>query len=413
MPAAQAALGLLAFPLLAWLLGRDRRRVRPLRLLLGVAVQLVLGLVLLRAPGVTEALLWLNQGVLLLEEATGEGARFMFGYLSGGELPFEERSPGGAFIVAFRVLPLVLVVSALSAVLNHLGVIPRLVRLLALAVQRLFRTSGPLAFGAAASVFFGIIEGPVLVRPWLARMAPAELFALMVCGMSTVAGTVMVLYASIVEPVLPGALGQILVASLLSVPAALTISHAMLPGDEAAGPVPTPERPDPGVVDALMRGTTEGTRMVIDIAATIIVLFAMVHLVNRGLALLPGEVPWTLQGLVGQVFRPLLWLAGLSWAETAAAAELMGTKTVLNEFVAYMDLAGGAAEGLSARSRRVLVTALCGFANLGSLGILVGGLGSVVPERRAELAGLAGRAVVAGSLATLLTGAVVALVAPS
>jgi CNT family concentrative nucleoside transporter len=413
VPAAQAALGLLAFPLLAWLLGRDRRRVRPLRLLLGVAVQIALGVVLLRAPGVAEALLWLNEGVLLLEAATGEGARFMFGYLAGGDMPFEERSPGGAFIVAFRVLPLVLVVSALSAVLNHIGLIPLVVRLLARGVQRLFRTSGPLAFGAAASVFFGIIEGPVLVRPWLARMAPAELFALMVCGMSTVAGTVMVLYASIVEPVLPGALGQILVASLLSVPAALTISHAMLPADDAAGEIPAPERQDPGVVDALMRGTSEGTRMVIDIAATIVVLFAMVHLVNRGLALLPGEGPWTLQALVGQVFRPLLWLAGLSWTETASAAELMGTKTVLNEFVAYMDLAGGAAEGLSERSRRILVTALCGFANLGSLGILVGGLGSVVPERRAELAGLAGRAVVAGSLATLLTGAVVGLVAPS
>lgn len=413
MPAAQAALGLLVFPLLAWSLGRDRRRVRPLRLLLGVAVQLLLGVILLRAPGITEALLWLNEGVLLLEAATGEGARFMFGYLAGGDLPFEERSPGGAFIVAFRVLPLVLVVSAISAVLNHLGIIPLFVRLLAFIVQRVFRTSGPLAFGAAASVFFGIIEGPVLVRPWLQRMTAAELFALMVCGMSTVAGTVMVLYASIVEPVLPGALGQILVASLLSVPAALTMAHAMLPADDTASSIPSPKRQDPGVVDALMRGTSEGTRMVVDIASTIVVLFALVYLVNRGLAFLPGDTPWTLQGLVGWVFRPLLWLAGLSWAETAAAAELMGTKTVLNEFVAYMDLAGGAGDSLSPRSRRVVVTALCGFANLGSLGILVGGLGSVIPERRAELAGLAGRAVVAGSLATLLTGAVVALVAPS
>ena len=413
MPAAQAALGLVVFPLLAWALGRDRRGVRPLRLLVGVGVQLVLGLVLLRAPGVAEALLWLNEGVLLLEAATGEGARFMFGYLAGGELPFEERSPGGAFIVAFRVLPLVLVVSALSAVLNHVGLIPAVVRLLARGVQRLFRTSGPLAFGAASSVFFGIIEGPLLVRPWLARMAPAELFALMVCGMSTVAGTVMVLYASIVEPVLPGALGQILVASLLSVPAALTMSHAMLPAHDADGEIPTPERQDPGVVDALMRGTSEGTRMVIDIAATIVVLFALVYLGNRVLALLPGASPWTLQRLVGLVFQPLVWLAGVPWSETATAAELMGTKTVLNEFVAYMDLAGGAGEALSPRTRRIVVTALCGFANLGSLGIVVGGLGSVVPERRGELAGLAGRAVVAGSLATLLTAAVVALVAPA
>ncbi|MEC7947134.1 MAG: nucleoside transporter C-terminal domain-containing protein [Myxococcota bacterium] len=413
MPAVQAGLGLLVFPLLAWLIGQDRRRVRPQRLLLGICVQLLMGMVLLRTPGVAEMLLWLNDGVLLLESATAEGSRFMFGYLAGGELPFEERSPGGAFIVAFRVLPLVLVVSAVSAVLHHVGVIPLVVRMLAAAVQTVFRTGGPLAFGAASSVFFGIIEGPVLIRPWLSRMAPAELFALMVCGMSTVAGTVMVLYASIIEPVLPGALGQILVASLLSVPAALTISHAMLPAGDGPDTIPVPERPDPGVVDALMRGTAEGTKMVLDIAATIIVLFALVHLVNRGLSMLPGDGTWTLQDLVGGVFRPLLWLTGLSWAETLPAGELMGTKTVLNEFVAYMDLADGAAMDLSPRSRRVVVTTLCGFANLGSLGILVGGLGSVIPDRKTELAGLAGRAVVAGTLATLLTGSVVSLVAPS
>lgn len=410
MDAPQALLGLVAFPLLAWALSTAPRRVRPARLALGLGVQLVLAVLLLRLPGVDTALLALNQGVVVLEAATAEGARFMFGYLAGGPLPFDERTPGGAFIVAFRVLPLILVVSALSAALHHVGVLPAVIRAMAWAVQRVFRTSGPLAFGAASSVFFGIIEGPVLIRPFLAAMSSAELFALMVCGMSTVAGTVMVLYASIVEPVLPGALGVILVASLLSVPAALTMAHAMMPDAGAPSAVPTPERPDSGVVDALLRGTSEGTRMVIDIAATIVVLFALVHLANQALGLLPTAAPLTLQRVAGLGFRPLVWLAGVPWHETAAAAELMGTKTVLNEFVAYTELAGPAGRALSPPTRRVLTTALCGFANLGSLGILVGGLGTVLPDRRTELAGLAGRAVVAGTLATLLTAAVVAVV---
>ncbi len=408
MAAPQALLGLVAFPAIAWALSRDRRAVRPQRLALGVGVQLVLAL-LVGLPGIDDALLALNGAVLVLEEATGEGARFMFGYLAGGDLPFEERSPGGAFIVAFRVLPLVLVTSALSALLTHLGPIPWAVRALARGVQRVFATSGALAFGAAASVFFGIIEGPVLVKPWLARMDRSELFALLTAGMSTVAGTVMVLYASIVEPVVPGALGRILVASVLSVPAALTIAHAMEPGGTGSGPVPEPERPDASAIEALMRGTREGTSMVIDIAATIVVLFALVHLANRGLALVPTAAPLTIQGIVGWLFIPLVWLAGVPWAEAPAAAALMGTKTVLNEFVAYLDLAGPGGAALSAPAREVMLTALCGFANLGSMGILVGGLGSALPARRAELAALAGKAVVAGALATLLTAAVVAV----
>ena len=407
-----AWLGLAAFPLLAWMMSEDRRAVSPRRVLLALGVQGVLAVALLRLPGVSDALMLLNGGVHILEAATAEGARFMFGYLAGGELPFEERTPGGAFIVAFRVLPLVLVVSALSALLVHIGVLPLVIRLMARLVRRVFDTSGALAFGAAASVFFGIIEGPVLVRAWLPRMNRAELFALLTCGMATVAGTVMVLYAAIIEPVMPGALAQVLVASVLSVPAALCIAHVMVPGAPGAdAALPEPARPDGSAVEALMRGTQEGTRMVLDIAATIVVLFAMVYLVNRLLGLAPTDPPLTLQALVGGLFTPLVWLAGVPWDEAGVAGRLMGTKVVLNEFVAYLEL-GEVAEALSPRSRRIVVTALCGFANLGSMGILVGGLGSAMPDRRAELASLAARAVVAGNLATLLTAAVVALAAP-
>ena len=408
MHAPQALLGLVAFPMLAWAMSRDRGAVQPKRLVLGIVAQLGLA-VMLQLPGVSDLLLALNRAVLVLEGATSEGAQFMFGYLAGGELPFEERSPGGAFIVAFRVLPLVLVTSALSALLYHLGPIPWMVRGLARAVQAVFRTSGALAFGAAASIFFGIIEGPVLIKPWLNKMDRSELFALLTCGMATVAGTVMVLYASIVEPAIPGALSQIVVASVLSVPAALTIAHAMEPGGTGQGAVPDPGKPDHNAIEALMRGTQEGTTMVINIAATIVVLFAMVHLVNQALGVLPTDDPLTLQAMVGWAFVPLVWLAGVPWSEAGAAGALMGTKTVLNEFVAYLDLAGAGGEALSPHSRKVMLAALCGFANLGSLGIVVGGLGGVMPDRRTELAALSAKAVVAGALATLLTGSVVAI----
>ena len=401
------------FPLIAWLVGGRAQAVRLPTILLGILTQLVMGFVLLRFPGVTAAFSFLNMGVQVLEADTATASQFMFGYLSGGVLPFAEVGGGSSFIVAFRVLPLILVISAFSAVLHHIGVIPWMIAVIARIIQRVFRTSGPLAFGAAASVFFGIIEGPLLIRPYLRGLTKEELFAVLVCGMSTVAGTVMVLYASLIEPILPGALGLILVASLLSVPAALTMAHAMLPGSATEGPpiaVPTPPRTDANPVDALMRGTQEGTKMVLDIAATIVVLFTLVHLVNRGLSLIPTDIPLTLQAIAGRIFQPLVWCTGIPWAESEVAGKLMGTKTVLNEFVAYMELSTLESDQLSPQSRQILVTSMCGFANLGSMGILVGGLASVIPERRAELAGLAGRAVIAGSLATLLTGAVVALV---
>ncbi len=409
----QASLGLLVFPLIAWLVGGRSTSIRPRTIFLGILSQLLMGFVLLRFPGVASAFSILNDAVQELEAATATSSQFMFGYLSGGPLPFAEVGGGSAFIVAFRVLPLILVISALSAVLHHIGVIPWMVTLLARMIQRLFRTSGPLAFGAAASVFFGIIEGPLLIRPYLRQLTRDELFAVLVCGMSTVAGTVMVLYASLIEPILPGALGLILVASLLSVPAALTISHAMIPGATAESPptlLPPPQKQDANWVEALMRGTQEGTKMVIDIAATIVVLFTIVHLVNRGLSVIPTDTPITIQAIAGRVFQPLVWFTGIPWSESGVAGQLMGTKTVLNEFVAYMELSKLEPTTLSPPSRQILVTSMCGFANLGSMGILVGGLTSVIPERRAELAGLAGRAVIAGSLATLLTGSVVALV---
>lgn len=410
--AARGLFGLFSFMLLAWLLGRDRRAINWKFALAALGMQFALALLLLKVPGVSDALFAVNRLVSVLEEVTVKSAGFMFGYLAGGELPFDEVKPGASYIVAFRVLPLVLVVSALSSVLFYLGVLPWIIRQFARLLRRSLNVSGALGFGAAASVFMGIIETPILVRPYLAAMGRAELFTLITCAMATVSGTVMVLYASVVGPYVPGAMGHILAASVISVPAALVCAHLMDPARPGPGHDPDhfePPRQGTNIADALMRGTTDGARMCINIAASIIVMFAMVHLVNKGINAVPGLGGLTLQGVLGWLMRPLVWLAGVPWGESAAAGELMGVKTILNEFVAYLQFAQSGGAGLSPRSSLIMMYAMCGFANLGSLGIVVGGLSGVLPDRTQELFVSCGRAMIAGTLATLMTGAFIGI----
>lgn len=416
----QGALGLAVIVLIAAAMSERRGALKPRMILAAIITQLLLGAILLRVPALAAGLAMASKLVSVLEQSALAGATFMFGYLVTGPAPFEIKDPGATFLVAFRVLPLILLMSALSAMLYHVGALPAIIRLIAAGIKRIFRVSGALAFAASASIFFGIIEGPILIKPHLKAMPRAELFALLVCGMSTVAGTVMVLYASVLEPAVPGALGHILVASLMSVPSALLMAHLFIPGEETPqAPLEDGRSPDQapahgGLFGALMRGIEEGTRMVVAIVATLIVLFALVHLLNQGLSLLPSwaDKPVTIERLVGLTMRPLVWLMGVPWSEATTAAELMGTKTILNEFVAYLNLSKLPQDALSPKSRLVMTYGMCGFANLGSLGILVGGLAPLMPDREQELASLAIKAILAGTLATSMTGAVVAIVAP-
>jgi CNT family concentrative nucleoside transporter len=394
---------------LAWLLSEDRRGARPGLVAAGLAIQLGLALVMLHWGAVQRGLAFLNDAVLALQDATLAGSRFVFGYLAGGELPFEATGPGSSFILAFQALPLVLVVSALSSLLFHWGILPRVVGALSWLLQRGLRVGGALGLAAAANIFVGMVEAPLLVRPYLRAMSRAELFAVMTTGMATVAGTVMVLYASVLGPVLPGAMGHILTASLISAPAAIVVAHLMVPGSLATtGSLPP--RKQGGAMDALTRGTLDGLRLLAGIAAMLLVFVALVSLVNQGLGLLPGVAgaELTLQRILGWVLAPLAWLLGIPWEDAPAAGALLGTKVVLNEFLAYLELVE--AEGLGERSRLILVYALCGFANFGSLGIMLGGLTALVPERRAELSALGLRSIASGFLATCMTGAMVGLV---
>ncbi|MDF1552685.1 MAG: nucleoside transporter C-terminal domain-containing protein [Deferrisomatales bacterium] len=410
--AIRSAVGLLVLVTAAWALSERRRAVRWRKVAAGLGLQLVLALGLLKLPGSEQAFLVLNRAILALEAATAAGTSFVFGYLGGGSFPFPVTQPGATFILAFKALPLVLVMSSLSAVLFHWRVVPAVVRGFSWLLQKSLGIGGAVGVAAAANVFVGMVEAPLLVRPYLRQMSRSELFAVMTCGLATIAGTVLALYASILRDAVPGVVGHILTASLISAPAALVIARLMVPaeGENTGGELQHPEHYS-GTVDAITRGTASGITLLLNIVAMLIVFVALVSLVNQSLGVLPGVggAPLTLQRLLGWAMAPVVWLLGVPWAEAQTAGALMGTKTVLNEFLAYLELADLPPEALGARSRLIMTYALCGFANFGSLGIMLGGMGAMAPERKGEIVALGLKSLVAGTLATCMTGAVVGL----
>ena len=403
-------LGVAALLAIAWALSEDRRRIPWRTVVAGVLLQWVLALLLIGFPPASTAIFLLNRGATALQDATQVGTNFLFGYLGGPPLPFAELHPGASFILAFQALPLVLTISALASLLFHWGVLQRVTGAFAWLLRRTMGVGGALALGAAVHVFVGMIEAPLLVRPYLARMQRGELFALMTCGMAGVAGTVMVIYASFLAPIVPNALGNILIASVISTPAALAIAALLVPfgpGDASEERLVIADPPS-SALDAIVKGTIDGVPVLVGIVATLLVAVAFVALINAALGLLPhwGDSAITLQRIFALPFQPIMWLIGLPWNETGTAATLMATKTVLNEFVAYLNLASLPPDSFSPRSRLILTYALCGFANFGSLGIMIGGLGVMVPERRHEVVALGMRSILSGTLATCMSGAV-------
>jgi CNT family concentrative nucleoside transporter len=385
----------------------ENRRAIPWRTVGGgIALQLALAAVLIGFPPATRAVMLLNDAADAVQHAADAGTAFVFGYLAGPPLPFAETRPGASFILAFKALPLVLVISALASLLFHWGVLQAVLRGFAWLLRRWLDISGALALGAAVHIFVGMIEAPLLVRPWLARMQRGELFALMTCGMAGIAGTVMVIYAAILGPVIPNALGNILIASVISTPAALAIAALMVPFGESRedARIVLPHAPV-SALDAIVKGTMDGIPVLTGIIAVLLVTIALVTLLNAILGLLPLADPLTLQRIFALPMQAVVWLIGVPWSESATAAGLLATKTVLNEFVAYLNLAALPEGALSPQARLIMTYALCGFANFGSLGILIGGLGAMVPERRAEVVALGLRSIVSGTIATCLSGA--------
>ena len=412
MLALQSAFGFVALFVVAWLVSEDRRAV-PWRIVVpGALLQIALAAILLKVPVFRDVFFALNDGLGALERATQEGTRFVFGFLGGGPQPFEERPGVSSFVLAFRALPLLLVVSALSALLFYWRILPAIVRAIAVVLEKAMGIGGAVGLSAAANIFVGMVEAPLVVKPYLQVMSRGELFIVMTCGMASIAGTVLVLYGVMLGPVVPDAIGHILSACIISAPAAIMIAAVMVPprGAPTSGRVELP-REATSSMDAITRGTFDGLQLLLGIMAMLIVLIALVTLVNLALGLLPpvGGAPITLQRTLGWVMAPIVWLAGVPWEEAGTAGALMGTKTVLNEFIAYIELARLPADALSPRSRIIMTYALCGFANFGSLGIMIGGMATMVPERREEIVALGMRSIVAGTLATLMVGAAVGM----
>ena len=419
----QSLIGLAVMPLLAWALSENRRAREPAKVvrivLAGLGLQLVIAAVMLNLAFVRVAFDWAAGLVASLQAATNSGMRLVFGYLAGGTAPFEVVRPETSFILAFHALPLILLISALSRLLYHWGVLQVVVRAAGWVLQRSLGVSGPVGTSAAANIFVGMVEAPLLIRPYLANMSRGGLFATMTVGMAGVAGTVLALYATVIGSVVPGAAGHLIVASVISVPAALMLSELMVPDHldaaQSAGDTHIViEDPPRSSMDAIAQGTREGIDLLVNVTAMLIVVVALVALANQllGFITLPLGARLTFEQMLGWLFAPLAWLIGIPWAECTAAGALLGVKTVLNEFVAYLQLAGTGPGVLSERSRLILTYALCGFANFGSLGIMIGGMAAMVPQRRAEIASLGARTLISGTLATLMTAAVVGAMTP-
>ena len=408
----QSTLGILAILALAWLISENRRAVNWRQAGIGLGVTIVLALVMLKVPKVEVVFALITKAVDAIATATRAGTSFVFGYVGGGPLPFEVKTPGAEFILGFQALPVVLVMSVLSSLLFYWGIMPPIVRGFSRALEKTLDVGGAVGLSTAANIFVGQVEAPLFIRPYLAKLSRAEMFVVMTGGMAGIAGTVFVLYATILANAIPDAAGHIVVCSVLGAPAAILISFIMVPdpkGPKTGGVLDHVEQVASSTMDAIVKGTGAGLELLLNIVAMLVVFIALVYLANAILGLFPDLLgaPVTLQRLLGWVMAPVCWLMGIPWAQAVTAGGLMGIKTILNELVAYLQLAALPADALDPRSRLIMLYAMCGFANFGSLGIMIAGLSTMCPEKRDEVVSLGLKSIVSGTLTTCLLGAIV------
>ena len=435
----QPLIGVALILLIAYLVSEKRSLILSGGVLKGMVFQFCLALVLLKTPEVQNMFLKLNDVVLAIQKATIAGTSLVFGYVGGGSLPFNEIKAGGSFILGFQALPMIMIFSALSAILYYWRILPIVVSLFAWCLGRIFQLSGAASFATIATVFVGMVEAPLLVRPYLKTMSRSELFIVMSSGMATISGTVLVLYATFLQQSVPGAISHLLIASMISAPAAVmlglivvpstvaerndierneinvfhTFKNLFNPKQNSIGKAVQIEHPArASLMDAISEGTFQGLKLFANVVAMLIVLVALVALVNHILELLPNFFgnPLTLQRMVGWLMQPFAWTLGLDWQDCAAAGQLLGTKLVLNEFIAYLDLSNLPVDALTPKGRVLMTYLLCGFANFGSLGIVIGGLGAMAPDRKNEIIDMGARALLVGMLSTCLSGAMAAII---
>jgi len=411
----QALAGVALILGLCWLVSENRKRFPLLLAVCAIAIQLVLVFVLFKLPAMRSALQGVNGAVEGLASSTQAGTNFVFGYLSGTTPPYTETNPGAGFLFAFRVMPVILVVCALSALLWHWGILKWLAKGLGFLFQKTLGLRGPPALATAATIFMGQIEGPIFIRAYLERLTRSELFMLIAVGMACVSGSTMVAYATILHDVLPNAAAHVLAASLISAPAGVLLARIMVPGDpsEKSDDLDLAEEDKTygSSIDAVMKGTTDGLQIALNVGATLIVFIALATMVDKILFALPmvGGEHLSIARVLGIVFAPLAWAMGIPWKEAGSAGGLLGVKLILTEFTAFIQLAKVGPELLDPRTRMIMTYALCGFANIGSVGMNVAGFSVLVPARRQEVLGLVWKAMMAGFLATCLTGSLIGL----
>jgi CNT family concentrative nucleoside transporter len=408
----QSALGVFAIISFAFLISENRRAVPWRPVIVGLFVTFLLALLMLKVPQAEIAFVWINDAVNSLAAATRAGTAFVFGYVGGGPLPFELKNPGNEFVLGFQALPVVLIISVLSSLLFYWGIMPPIVRGFSWALEKTLDVGGAAGLSTAASTFVGNVEAPLFIRPYLASLSRSEMFIVMTGGMARIAGTVFVLYATILGPTIPDAAGHIMVCSVLGAPAAIFISLLMVPDPEekhTGGALDDVAQSANSTMDAIVKGTGAGLELLLNIVAMLVVFIALVYLANAILGLLPDIFgsPLTLQRALGWVMAPVCWLMGIPWSQAVTAGGLMGIKTILNELVAYLQLAALPPDALDPRSRLIMLYAMCGFANFGSLGIMIAGLTTMCPEKREEVISLGLKSIVSGTLTTCLLGAIV------
>ena len=409
---ARALLGIAVIFAIGWGLSENRRTF-PWRIVLGaVILQFAIALVLFAIPPVRDTLSRANVVVDALESATRAGTGFVFGYIGDNTAASALMSGDAPPLFFFQILPIVIVVAALSAMLWHWRILRWITKGFAIIFRRTMGLGGATSLAVSANVFMGMTEAPVLVKPYIKGMTRSELFILMASGFATIAGSVLIIYVGFLEAagVAFNPLAQLLTASLMAAPGAVALALVMVPEKKVASErMHEPEFEYQSTMDAFATGASDGLKIVLNIMTMLIAALALLYMANSlfGMAPLVGGEPLSIERILGWVFFPLMYLIGVPLDEAAQAGSLMGVKTVLTEFVAFIQLAEVPEGAMTDRTRIITAHAICGFANFGSMGILIGGLTIIEPERRSTFLDLAWKTLIAGTLATCLSGAVV------
>ena len=412
----QIIIGFVGLVCIAIPFSQNRSSINYRHIFAAIILQIILAFALLKIPFIVQIFAYLSEGVTALQAATQEGAEFVFGYLSNSSTsPFESSGTGNSMIFAFQILPLIIVISSLSALLWFWNILPLIIRAISKIFEKLFNIGGPIGLGATANIIMGQVEAPLLVRPYLSRMSEKELLILMTAGMSTVSGSIMIALVSMLAPQFPdiNLIQHLVSASILSIPAAIMYANIMIPSAEVTNfDGNTVPKVYDSSMDAITRGTRDGLDICLNVGAILIAFIALVSLLNSLLGILGGWIGITdlsLQLILGYIFFPIVWLMGVPLSETLASAELLGLKTALNEFVAYGALANIEPDALSDRSKLITLYALCGFANFSSVGILVSGISAMAPERKNDLIKVSIKALIGATLASCMTGLVIGI----